>query len=145
MGRSKRRVTNDNANRRLPADVLSPYDASRQLSFDFEGALRALEDRRTYHPEGPFRPARGFFSPRSRLVASPYPKPRPMPRNKDRFGRLRDSWKSVPAYVAFEVPRQVAICVRRKIRREVMHAFKKAGKRGQKRKRLNWYSKVRCK
>lgn len=51
---------------------------------------------------------------------------------------------NVPFQVAFSAPRDVLICVRRKRRKEVLHAFRKTGRSGQRKPRFNRYSQVRC-
>ena len=58
---------------------------------------------------------------------------------------IRDQVGPVPARVQFAVPKKVAICIRRKARREVLHALKltKKGKGGGARKRNLW-SNVKC-
>lgn len=146
----KRRVTNSNANRRLPLSgddryELSPYDRSRQMSFDFGSALRALEDRRTWHPEGPDRPFRSYKSSLHRLVVGPVSPPR---RRASRLSRTRDfqreAFSTVPARIGFERPRSVAVCVRRQQRKEVMFATRKAGRSGQKKPRWNHASRISC-
>lgn len=50
----------------------------------------------------------------------------------------------LPAQVRFADPAQVAICVRRKERREVLHALRyvRKGKGGSRRR--NWASKIKC-
>lgn len=50
----------------------------------------------------------------------------------------------VPYTLKFHQPERIAICVRRKQRKEVLFAKKKAGKRGQRKPRFNKWSKVRC-
>ena len=91
--------------------------------------LRLVEDRRTWHPERQRRAARGFNRAATRVVA---------PRWAPLFGA------AVTAKLAFSSPPSVAICVRRKQRREVMFALKKSGKRGQRRPRRSWYSSIKC-
>lgn len=149
MSKSKRRGrgTSDTANRRLPLSPpysLSPYDYSRQLSFDFKSALRALEDRRTYHPEGDFRPAQTFRSPRYRIVVAD--RPRMSRRPKDPLRLSRSLYRGTKATLAFEAPQEVAICIRRQRRKEVLHAKQKTGrgKGKQRRPRRNAYSKISC-
>lgn len=89
-------------------------------------------DRRTYSPT-PYR-----------VIASPRKAARLVP---DRTGQsIRDQVGPVPAGVQFNIPKKVAICVRRKARREIMHALKltrKAGKGGGKRNRNLW-STIKC-
>lgn len=128
---SVRRVTSDYSNRRLSGPI-------RRSSLPRLSSLRAIEDRREFHPEGDFRPARGFVYPRHRLVVS-------VPRQEP--SRLPDTFTpAVPVGVAFKAPRQVAICVRRKQRREVLHAVGKTGRgsRFHRAPRRNIYSEIRC-
>lgn len=89
--------------------------------------LSEYDDRRRFHPLGDRRPIRSFdrfVSPRR--VVSPNPRVR------------------VPTAVAFANPRKVFLCVRRKIRREVMFAKGGAGSRKMRRPKRNQHSNVRC-
>lgn len=52
---------------------------------------------------------------------------------------------SVPQGVQFGSPETVAICVRRRTRREVLHALRRVGKGSRVRtRRRRWYSDIRC-
>lgn len=144
MGRSNKkrgRVTLDNANRRLPRALQTPT----LPSVVFRQNVLALEDRRRWHPEGTRAPARSLFRSSSRLTAIDRD-PRQVPRNKDRFASVRKFPSQTKAIVAFDVPRDVAICARRSMRREVLFARRKTG-RGrpkQRRPRRNEYSSISC-
>lgn len=138
MARRRRRsnkrqrvVSTPNSNRRLSGFVRRSSRPS---------AVSLLEDRRTYHPEGPARPARGFRINRHRLIiAAPEPS---IP------GRPADLHHvEVPIGIGFEKPRQVAICIRRHQRREVLHALGKTGRgsRFHRKPRRSFYSEVSCK
>lgn len=87
--------------------------------------LTEVEDRRTYHPAGKNRPT---VSPRRHHT----PKP------------SAASLVYSRARMVFGAPRHVMICVRRKIRDEVLHALGKTGKGSGRPRRRNQYSKVRC-
>lgn len=91
--------------------------------------LRLVEDRRRWHPEGQKRAARAFnrWSPR---VITP------------KWAALGGA--AITAKLAFAGPSSVAICVRRKRRREVLMAKGYGGRRGQRRPRRSWYSNIRC-
>lgn len=92
--------------------------------------LRVIEDRRTHHPLGVFRPAKSF-GPRSdtRVVA----------RSSSRPFQISQGFR-------FAVPERVVVCVRRQRRKEVLHALGRAGSgAGRKRKRRNWMSSISCK
>lgn len=97
--------------------------------------LRPVEDRRSYYPAR-FRPARLIDGSSNYRLVVAKPATKPAARTKSRL----------PSAVGFQDPRKVVICVRRKIRKEVLHALRKTGRGGSrswKRKR-NVYSDVRC-
>lgn len=106
----------------LPSAVRSP---SRSL-------LRQIEDRRSFYPEPATRPALLFSGAKHSLIAS-------TPKKATKRAKSR-----VPSQVAFYAPSQVLVCVRRKRRKEVLHALRKTGKRGQRRPRRNSLSHIRC-
>lgn len=114
--------------------------------------LRPIEDRRLYHPLGPVRPAR-------QLTGHPV-KPNLIKVTRKKV--MRSKWHSplgivgkgrslaivggVPSRIRFAVPAKTVICVKRKVRTEVLHAFKKTG-RGVSRKRhsrRNFHSAISC-
>lgn len=91
-----------------------------------------VEDRRVFHPAGPVnRPV--FSSPRSaaRVVARQRPSSPYFP-------------SQTKAILTFDVPNRVSICVKRKVRKQVLHAVNKAGKRGQRKPRRNFWSSISC-
>lgn len=91
--------------------------------------LRTIEDRREWHPLGPRRSARSFNAAHHQLVVK-------QPRKQSH---------KVPKGIRFHAPRKVLICVRRKVRREVMFALNKRGKGSARRnRRRNWYSAISC-
>lgn len=94
--------------------------------------ILASEDRRTYHPAQQ-RPAGALIRRATRLVVSP---------THSLGGAVKNK---LPAAVQFAQPRAVAICVRRRARREVLHALRltKRGS-GSGTRRRNTYSKVKC-
>lgn len=89
-----------------------------------------VEDRRHWSPvPRSWRPAGATSRDARRLVLRDVP-------NKPGL---------LPHQVSFRVPDKVAICVRRKVRKEVMFATKKAGRGGAKaRHRRNAWSDVKC-
>lgn len=92
--------------------------------------VRAVEDRRRFHPLRTLRPA-GALKRSSRRIVLP-----PASNLPGRFP---------PTGLSFAVPRKVAICVRRKTRREVLFALKKRGKgSGARRRRRNRFSSISC-
>lgn len=117
--RSGKRGVSNTANQRL----LSPSPFTR-----LPGQLELFEDRRLFHPD-PLPPAASFHTPRHRLVV---PK-------KHRVGR-----GALPHFLGFQAPKRVLICVRRKIRKEVLHAYKKTGPGSGRPKRRGPYSGISC-
>lgn len=105
-------------------------------------SLRHFEDRRYYFPVKSVEPIRSFGYNSSRIVLRQKPKvlrssvvsvkPTQKRRNRPVVG------------FSFSAPREVLICVRRKIRKQVLHALRKTGKVGQRRPRRGFYSSVSC-
>lgn len=99
-----------------------------------------LEDRRAWHPDKTVyrkipSPA-AAASPRSGALLKLSPRRLMHPGSLLRLPNISD-------LIGFRTPGRVAICVRRRIRKEIMHALGKAGK-GHKRPRHNAFSKVKC-
>ena len=94
--------------------------------------LGLIEDRRTWYP-GPayLRPALSI-GPRAarRLVAK-----------SSKNAALRND---ISARIGFDVPKRVVVCVRRKQRKEVLHAKGVAGSRVSRRRRRSNWSDVDC-
>lgn len=108
--------------------------------------LSVIEDTRTWHPLGAARPAQGVFSWDVQTTLDPGPRPGGIrARARARVQPNLNQWK-----LGFSVPSNVARCVRRKVRREIIHAVGAAGKRGRRRYRFsrsprrNLWSNVRC-
>lgn len=110
-------------------------------AFDFyRSALRPVEDRRTFHPEPYRRPELFPTRPRPARVialAKQVSKPKALVRNQ-----VRVAFPS--ARLGFVEPARTLICVRRKIRKAVLHATGRAGRRGQRKPRRNEHSEVKC-
>lgn len=129
-----RRVAFVNANPAGLPRLASPPRSFPKVRTNFERLpgqlelpLTVFEDRRQFHPQGPTRPAASISKSRHRLKVRP------------------DPWKQTKATLLFDTPDKVLVCVRRGIRKEVMHAIGKAGKRGQKKPRRSEYSSISCK
>lgn len=133
MAKSKRNRRRDSSNitrRSLPPVRLVKVSFPKSLN------LTQLEDRRTWHPEGPRRPARMRNSYRHRLRAVQTPKTR-----QYQATRAQNKYRED---IGFVTPNKVFICIRRKIRQQVLHALRKTGKVGQKRPRWTEYSTIKC-
>lgn len=140
MGRSKsRKRTRDNtsiARRSLRFEdfIYSPSPSIALPSNSFSSP----NDRRTWHPDDIFRPAPSPTRSQHTLTVGP----------------TVATPSRVPASRSLTVPQSHAVyfddpatfvCARRRTRKEVMHATRKAGRGGQKRPRRNWLSDVSCK
>lgn len=102
--------------RRLPQEIVFP-----------QTRLFEVEDRRRWSPEE--------YVPYKRITGGPV-------RYKAVANR-RSAPKEVPMYIGYMNPGSVVVCIRRKIRREVMHALGVAGGRVGPPK-FNESSMVRC-
>lgn len=95
------------------------------------------QDRRLYHPLGPFKPARTRGGRAASVSAS---------KKLDHRAKSR-SFKNLSSVINFRIPRDVMICVRRTSRKQVLHAYKLTGRSGvglYRRRRRNYYSAVSC-
>lgn len=101
---------------------------------------RPFEDRRTYSPE-PYT-ARAFSSVPARITVAP-PSPAKVRAGVAKRNAEKGLYFPREQHV-FTAPDNVIICLKRKIRREVLHALKlKKSGRGRRRRR-NYHSNVRC-
>lgn len=141
MARNKRRVNTSNANQRLPISV-SYHGSPSYNKKPSWNAFKDIQDMRTFHPLSVVRPQRTTTT----RYAISYPVRRPSLPNRDVFARLRDLRGAPQVRLTFRAPRQVLTCVRRKQRREVLHALKKTGGRGapHRRPRFNQQSTISC-
>lgn len=114
----------------------SPYD-------DFlEPDLSLSEDRRLYHPDGFVRPAASVRTGRpAAFRESSWKGVGVRPRT---LGGKARQVKKVRHAQRFNVPDDVAVCVRRRMRREVLHALRKTRGGAGSRKRRNFWSGVYC-
>lgn len=87
-------------------------------------------DRRFFHPLDVFRPFQATKIAARRIVAKQMP--------------FRPQLAQTKAVLSFADPSRVGVCVRRKVRREVLHALRKAGKGGMSRPRRNASSSIHC-
>lgn len=102
--------------------------------------LLEVEDRRQFNP-GVLR-AR-TISTRPAVTSMRAPPPRKPARGKARRRKVPSLFRG-PEIHAFEIPRSTLVCVRRAVRKEVLHAKRKAGKAVRRPKR-NALSAVSCK
>lgn len=95
--------------------------------------LSHYEDNRQWKPATLFRSSRRIGGAPARLAA-----PTSLPPSAFNF-------YSPPSIVAFREPRRVVVCIRRAIRRQVLHAFSIAGRGGLARPRRTASSSISCK
>lgn len=118
------------AERRLFDDPLIERMFSKPLRLAEFRVVRSLEDRRTFHPAGPLRPAVSFPRDAARRVA--------------KSSAVMSKRDDISSRVGFAVPERVAVCVRRKQRKEVLHALRKTGSGVSRVRRRNIWSDVDC-
>lgn len=114
------------------ASLLRPVLPAPRLTYRFSNLLD-LEDHRRFTPHQDTR----LFSKRitggavSRHVTKAPPKAAP-------------ARSALAAHMYHEVPNNVVVCVRRKRRREVLHALRQVRSGRGRSKRRNWRSDIRC-
>lgn len=125
MARKKKRNANGQRDHNSIANSLLTYTRNYVLSH---------EDRRLFHPLDDVRPAKGLSKFASQITVTPYKR-----------NRVRPKAAPTPDVFRFNAPVKVAVCVRRKTRREVLFALKRTGKGSRRRRRRrNYYSEVSC-
>lgn len=132
-GRSNRstRVGNYNAN-----PLRSPSFRPKPRTYN----LTNFEDFRRWEPElTDDRYPRRFPQPLSRVS-------QPITRvfTSGRSLAMPKMFKAIPTGMAFSQPSRVVLCLRRSIRKSVLHALKKTGRGGQRKPRYNLNSTIRC-
>ncbi len=92
-----------------------------------------VEDKRRWDPAGRYATAKLIAGTPHHLTDERWRKVKQGPKVKSKTVRM-----------GFALADKVLVCVRRRIRREVMHALKIPGRGGQRRARWNPWSKLRC-
>lgn len=107
--------------------TLSPLSVNDPLS--------EIEDRRSYHPLGRARPA--IYATGALKL-----KDRSPSKLQKKYGfRPRSQTNAI---LTFHRPSQVALCVRRKQRREILFAKRRTGGGGRGPRRRNWTTQISC-
>lgn len=114
----------------------------------------SLPDARLHHPENLNRPLlkidgrRGVaLKPKNftiRAVAAARPKSAAVAAVKSKIVKHKMPVAGVPARLQFSAPKKVVLCVKRKMRREVIFAKNKAGGGPRKKPRRTMYSSFSC-
>lgn len=145
--RQAQREDNSFTSRRLSG---ATYNAFYESPHNFRpSSLSLFEDRRQFHPEGSARPARSFASSRHRLRLLGVPVARAVRPSGSRYDFSSRRFVPLPYRIGFENPTRILLCVRRRVRREVLHALGVAGIGGAARKLFkrptrNEYSSIGC-
>lgn len=126
------------------SQLLSPIKPTpRPIVTTAPKKLTKIEDRRTYHPQGPQRPARSVQKAHHKLRAISARRSSPQVVKPPR--RLRKAVQKLSDRIGFEGPRKVLICIRRRMRKEVMFALGKTGAGAKARTHhQSYYSSIRC-
>lgn len=88
-----------------------------------------IGDRRRHNPTKAYAPPHAPYRNATRLVINP-------------VGTIAN--RALVDVPRFSVPNAVTICLRRKARREVLHAFNRTGKGSRGKRRRNFWSNVKC-
>lgn len=118
--------------------LLTPISRpSRLISPDLSPMPDLFDDRRQWHPDSPYQAPMSLLGPLPAVVIEAPARPGRRPRGSASGSPYR--------YPVFSTPSKVAVCVRRKDRREVLFAKKRTGKGSRSfRRRRNYQSDVRC-
>lgn len=132
MGRRRRRRAIARASAYSLESLTAPR-LPRPIVHVAPSPLTVVEDRRQAHPLAFFAPAKQIDGTQGHQL---------VPKRPAKRGRSN----VVPVRVQFAAPERVVLCVRRKRRKEVLHALKKTGRGGgrQRRRRRTWFSDVSC-
>lgn len=131
----RRKKSNKKYSYRTANRVVARTTNRRRLRFGFDARINEYNNR--------FVESRRFYSP-TYISASP--------RSQSK-ARISTASTSLPAIQRATtqriqpssfIPKKVLVCVRRKLRKEVMHALKHTGKSGQKRPTRNQFSHIKC-
>lgn len=118
--------------------LLSPLSPLKPIRHVTPKRLTLIEDRRSWHPQGASAPAKSVHKSRHRLALKPGASVQGVRSTPARTAPM-------PAGIHFQAPKKVLICIRRKMRKQVLFALRKTGKGAKARKhRRSFYSSVRC-
>lgn len=131
-----------NQNQRQRRDALTRIAKPQGLPLSrLATPLVMIEDRRSYHPDGYVRPLRTLSTSRHRLTSRTvvHATRSTAKRNLPNLFSLKND------RIAFQAPDKLLVCIRRKRRKEVIHATGQAGsRRAQKTPRYNQWSSIVC-
>lgn len=106
--------------------------------------LGLIEDRRLYNPEQPFNPALDSGGRPTRVVHHSDPLRSLFQMRAAISAPLKKTKHRLESRLGFQTPSTVMVCVRRKIRREVIFAKNKRRKGSGAKRHRNYHSNIRC-
>lgn len=133
MAKSKRRKSQKRRDNVNIANQRLPFLKNKFFKL---GTLTKTQDRRVFTPEGRDTNAKNVHGRKHGLTTH-----RSVVIRRLRDGKLS---RNTTERIAFKDRKRVLVCVRRRVRREVLHASRKTGQRGQKRPRWNGWSRIKC-
>lgn len=105
---------------------------------------RLYDDKRRFTPSGMVSPAISPFQRRIPYTLIPKSPSRRSIQRGNRLGYDPQTAFKTMSTIAFSKPNATIVCMRRAERKQVLHAFNKTGKTGQRAPRLNYMSKISC-
>lgn len=148
LGSAQRNVNTVARYRIRPAQGISLYNRLAPKT----NLFTLYENRRTWHPEGAYRPSRSLVQNYPRITETPPTRTQasyiPVWKGDDyvvpHTGEILLFKHMNPFKITWEHPLKMIVCLRRKMRKEMMHALGIAGKTGFKPKHLTPNSYVKC-
>lgn len=145
MGRSRNKRRDSSTRRSLPLNSNRPSFNPRPIQYNPTNQNYGAN----YNSKTPSNPSNYLPKPYQRPlppVRPQQPEQRAQTRlNKDSYKSLRNAFKMTVHNVGTLPTTRVLLCASRQIRKEILHAFKKTGKKGQKKPRITQLSKIKCK
>jgi len=137
MAKSKKSSSSSAGRGRVASPNANDFRLSLPLSPSLlvSSQLDMFEDRRRWSPVS-FPPAKTFGYRPARFIVKKQPL-----KTRSRFSH---NVGALPSSISFQYPKQTLICVRRKIRKEVLHAIGKSGKNGGRKYRRSEFSLIGC-
>lgn len=137
MAKSKRgrRDIRNIANHKLPTDHLPKTS-------NIPYGIKNYEDRRQYHPDSFYKTPTTLTETLKFRVPTYTPAQNVNLLKKSKYTPFKTF--SPTNEIAFGTPEKTLICIRRNIRKQVLHALNKTGKTGQRRPKWNYNSKISC-
>lgn len=122
-----------------PSFSVTPTNWRQFLTPQPRVSLQEVEDRRLFHPLGRFAPPKTVAGTPARLTV----KDRPPTAKQLASPFMRKVRSQTKAVLTFADPERTVMCIRRKERREVLHALGRTGS-GNRRPKRNAWSSISC-